>query len=66
MSDDTTLILACFGFAFLMLLFRAPFSMRTIRADLFRRVCHAPLAHLGSLMNRRAAHGRGSASPQGV
>jgi len=63
MFSDTNLVFACFGFIFLMLLFRAPFAARCIGASLARCVLHMPLMHLRSSADREGVRGPGSARP---
>jgi hypothetical protein len=62
MVEDANLVWVWFGFVFLMLLFRVPFAVETIRMDVVRFIHRLRVGHLKTLMDRHEARGRSPAS----
>jgi len=56
MFQDTNLLFALFGFAFLMLLFRVPFAAGTIRTGVFRFTHSVRMPHRRALVEGHPIH----------
>ena len=62
MGEDANLIWAWFGFAFLMLLFRAPFAAQAIRMDAIRFIQRWRAGRLKTLMGGHETRGPDAAN----
>ena len=56
MFHDASLILAWFGFVFLMLLFRVPFAAEITRIGMSRFACYKRFPRLKASIDRRRTH----------